>query len=79
MRYDPYADSGTENGSRNERCDWRRITQSIFTDSDTISRFQAELIAEHMPAQQHAGNTQSQAAAITAAAQAPARKSTAKT
>ena len=26
-------------------------TQSIFTDSDTISRFQAELIAEHMAAQ----------------------------
>ena len=53
-------------------------TQSIFTDTDTISRFQAELIAEHMTAQQQAGNTQGQAAAITAAAQAPARKSTAK-
>lgn len=26
-------------------------TQTIFTDSDTISRFQAELIAEHMAAQ----------------------------
>ena len=26
-------------------------TQSIFTDSDTINRFQAELIAEHMTAQ----------------------------
>ena len=26
-------------------------TQSIFTDADTISRFQAELIAEHMAAQ----------------------------
>src|ERR1035441_8228367 len=34
-------------------------TQSIFTDTDTISRFQAELIAEHMTAQQQAGNTQS--------------------
>src|SRR5271169_844785 len=29
-------------------------TQSIFTDPDTISRFQAELIAEHMTAQQQA-------------------------
>jgi len=27
-------------------------TQSIFTDPDTISRFQAELISEHMAAQQ---------------------------
>ncbi len=42
-------------------------TQSIFTDPDTISRFQAELIAEHMTVQQQMGNTQSQAAAITAA------------
>jgi hypothetical protein len=50
-------------------------TQSIFTDSDTISRFQAELIAEHMTAQQQAGNTQSAAAAKATAAQAPARKS----
>jgi hypothetical protein len=28
-------------------------TQTIFTDPDTISRFQAELIAEHMAAQAH--------------------------
>jgi hypothetical protein len=31
-------------------------TQTIFTDPDTISRFQAELIAEHMAAQQTAGH-----------------------
>ena len=32
-------------------------TQSIFTDPDTISRFQSELIAEHMAARvQTAGN-----------------------
>jgi hypothetical protein len=30
---------------------WKRRTQSIFTDTDTISRFQAELISEHMTAQ----------------------------
>jgi hypothetical protein len=30
-------------------------TQTIFTDADTISRFQAELIAEHMVAQKQAG------------------------
>jgi hypothetical protein len=30
-------------------------TQSIFTDADTISRFQAELIAEHMAAQKQTG------------------------
>jgi hypothetical protein len=53
-------------------------TQSIFTDTDTISRFQAELIAEHMTAQQQAGNTQSPAAAKAVAAQAPAAKSPAK-
>jgi len=29
-------------------------TQTIFTDPDTISRFQAELIAEHMAASAHA-------------------------
>jgi hypothetical protein len=29
-------------------------TQSIFTDSDTLTRFQAELIAEHMTAQKQA-------------------------
>lgn len=50
-------------------------TQSIFTDPDTISRFQAELIAEHMTAQQQAGNTQTPAAAAKAAATpASARK-----
>jgi len=38
-------------------------TQSIFTDPDTINRFQAELIAEHMTAQQQAGNTQTASAA----------------
>lgn len=32
-------------------------TQSIFTDADTISRFQAELIAEHMTAQGQAQHT----------------------
>ena len=31
-------------------------TQSVITDPDTISRFQAELIAEHMAAQQQHGN-----------------------
>ena len=30
-------------------------TQSVFTDADTISRFQTELIAEHMTAQQQQG------------------------
>ena len=45
-------------------------TQSIFTDPDTISRFQAELIAEHMAAQQQAGNTQTAAAAQAVAASA---------
>jgi hypothetical protein len=29
-------------------------TQSVFIDPDTINRFQSELIAEHMAAQQHA-------------------------
>jgi hypothetical protein len=53
-------------------------TQSIFTDADTIGRFQAELIAEHMTAQSQAGNTQSQAAAQAATATAPARKTAAK-
>jgi len=42
-------------------------TQSIFTDPDTISRFTAELIAEHMAAQAHAA-----AAAVAAAKAAPA-------
>ncbi len=32
-------------------------TQSIFTDQDTISRFQSELIAEHMIAQKQAAGT----------------------
>lgn len=32
-------------------------TQSIFTDQDTISRFTAELIQEHMAAQSQAGAT----------------------
>ena len=40
-------------------------TQSIFTDPDTISRFTAELIAEHLAAQAHA------ARAAVAAAKAP--------
>jgi hypothetical protein len=53
-------------------------TQSIFTDTDTISRFQAELIAEHMTAQQQAGNNQSQASAEAAAKPAPAARSKAK-
>lgn len=34
-------------------------TQSIITDPDTISRFTAELIAEHMAAQAQAGTTKS--------------------
>jgi len=38
-------------------------TQSIFTDPDTVSRFTAELIAEHLAAQAHAT-----AAAVAAAA-----------
>jgi hypothetical protein len=32
-------------------------TQSIFTDQDTISRFTAELIAEHLAAQRHQAAT----------------------
>jgi hypothetical protein len=32
-------------------------TQTVFTDPDTISRFQAELISEHMAAQQQAAKT----------------------
>jgi hypothetical protein len=43
-------------------------TQSIFTDTDTISRFQAELISEHMTAQQQAGKLKAQPAAKVAAA-----------
>jgi len=43
-------------------------TQSIFTDTDTISRFQAELISEHMTAQQQAGKLHMQPAAKVAAA-----------
>jgi hypothetical protein len=43
-------------------------TQSIFTDPDTISRFQADLIAEHLAAKSQ------QPAAITTA-KAPARRS----
>jgi hypothetical protein len=34
-------------------------TQSVITDPDTISRFTAELIAEHMAAQSQAGTTKS--------------------
>jgi hypothetical protein len=52
-------------------------TQSIFTDTDTISRFQAELIAEHMTAQQQAGNTQTHAAAKAAVAHAQTQRSAA--
>lgn len=37
-------------------------TQSIFTDQDTISRFQAELIAEHMTAQAQAAPANTKAA-----------------
>ncbi len=37
-------------------------TQSIFTDQDTISRFQAELIAEHMTAQAQAAPAKTKAA-----------------
>jgi hypothetical protein len=37
-------------------------TQSIFTDPDTINRFQSELIAEHMTAQSQAAKAGSQAA-----------------
>ncbi|HTT58391.1 MAG TPA: hypothetical protein VMF63_14860 [Opitutaceae bacterium] len=42
-------------------------TQSIFTDPDTVSRFTAELIAEHMAAQAHAAK-----AAVAAAKPPPA-------
>ena len=42
-------------------------TQSIFTDPDTVSRFTAELIAEHMAAQAHAAK-----AAVAAAKPLPA-------
>jgi hypothetical protein len=31
-------------------------TQSIFTDIDTISRFQAELITEHLAAKAQSGS-----------------------
>ncbi len=37
-------------------------TQSIFTDQDTLSRFQAELIAEHMTAQAQAAPAKTKAA-----------------
>jgi hypothetical protein len=57
-------------------------TQSIFTDPDTINRFQSELIAEHLIAQKQPGATsnapldKTKAAAVpdpkTAAAGAPA-------
>ena len=43
-------------------------TQSIITDPDSINRFQAELIAEHLAAQQQAAKTQSAAAAQAAVA-----------
>ena len=46
-------------------------TQSIITDPDTISRFSAELVAEHLTAQK-------QAAGIKAAANAPLKTKTAK-
>ena len=49
-------------------------TQSIFTDPDTINRFQAELIAEHMTVQQQMGKTQTQAAAKAVAKAAPKTK-----
>jgi hypothetical protein len=52
-------------------------TQSIFTDADTISRFQAELIAEHMAAQSQAGNVKSQSPAKPAPAPTPAKTSAA--
>ena len=52
-------------------------TQSIFTDTDTISRFQAELIAEHMTAQQQAGNTQTHTAAKAVVAHAQDKRSAA--
>jgi len=39
-------------------------TQSIFTDNDTISRFTAELIAEHMAAQKTDGVTKNKSSAI---------------
>jgi hypothetical protein len=38
-------------------------TQSIITDADTISRFQAELIAEHLAAQAHKAAAQKTAVA----------------
>jgi hypothetical protein len=38
-------------------------TQSIFSDADTLTRFQAELIAEHMAAQKTAANSPDKAVA----------------
>jgi len=45
-------------------------TQSIFTDPDTISRFTAELIAEHMTAQAQQAGTKGSAKTATAKAHA---------
>jgi hypothetical protein len=44
-------------------------TQTIFTDADTISRFQAELILEHMAAQKAQGQAASQPAHAAVAGQ----------
>jgi phosphatidylserine/phosphatidylglycerophosphate/cardiolipin synthase-like enzyme len=41
-------------------------TQSIFTDQDTISRFTAELIAEHMAAQAQQATTQASGKGVAA-------------
>jgi hypothetical protein len=50
-------------------------TQSIFTDSDTINRFQAELILEHIVAQKQSANNPSQTATpAKKRAAAPAKK-----
>jgi hypothetical protein len=46
-------------------------TQSVFTDADTINRFQAELILEHILAQKGAGKSSSASAPATPA---PAKK-----
>jgi hypothetical protein len=43
-------------------------TQSIFTDQDTISRFQAELILEHVVAQEHSAAAAASGASTTSAA-----------
>jgi hypothetical protein len=49
-------------------------TQSIFTDPDTINRFQAELILEHIVAQQQSAGKSSSVSVPAKPAAAPAKK-----